>query len=57
MEQVPVAVKSGNRFTQGSTWAGIGVLLTVIGNYFPQYAMFFHAATAAAAGIAGAVNN
>lgn len=47
-----------NRLTQGSTWAGLGVMLATISNFVPgQYSVFVHAAAAAAAAIAGALNS
>lgn len=45
------------RLLQGSTWAGLGVLLNVLATFFPAYALPLHMATAAAAAAAGVINS
>jgi hypothetical protein len=46
-----------NRLKQGSTWAGIGVILTTIGNFIPGYGIYLIALGAAAASAAGVLNS
>lgn len=45
-----------NRFTQPSTWAGLGALLQVANAFFPQYSAIFHGLTALAGSLAVVIN-
>jgi hypothetical protein len=46
------------RLTQGSTWAGFGVLFQVLKGFVPpQYTIFMDGATAVAGTIAGLIND
>lgn len=45
------------RLKQGSTWAGFATLGQMGAAIFPQYGLIFHCITAAAAGVAGALNS
>lgn len=42
-----------NRFTEPSTWAGLGVLAQVLKGFFPAYALLLDGASAAAGALAG----
>lgn len=46
-----------NRLKQGSTWAGLGVILTTLGSFIPVYGIYLQALGAAAAGAAGVLNS
>ncbi|MFZ6639202.1 hypothetical protein ACO0LL_05630 [Undibacterium sp. TC4M20W] len=44
------------RFTEASTWAGLGVMAQVLANFLPaQYAIYLHGASAVSGALAGVI--